>query len=397
MSSKSRPKHILVRSDDRLRSLAELARSTGCIAFDTEFMRERTYRAKLCLVQLAAAGDIYIVDPLDEVDLAPVAELIADPELEVVVHAGRQDFEIFYERFGAVPARPFDVQIAAGFAGLGSSLPYGRLVHATTGARLAKSESYTDWCRRPLTEAQLRYAGDDVRYLLQAADDVKQRLERHGRMRWALDEMAELCDASAYEVDTAEAWRRIPGRGSLSGRQLAVLRELARWREDAAARRDLPRGWVVKDQSLIEIARRSPSDVAALRSIRGLSAKEAERSGKHILEAVRRGREAPPIDIPRGPGRPAQIRARATAGLADALLRARCEEAGVAPELVATRADLESLLTALFADGSAPPGHRLLQGWRRELFGDDLVSLAQGRVALRAVEGSPYIEEVPLG
>jgi len=234
------------------------ARASGCVGLDTEFLRERTYRARLCLVQLATPEEIFIVDPVEGLDVSAVAELVSDPSVQVIVHAGKQDFELFFDRFGAVPRNVFDIQIAAGFLGYGASLPYGRLVEAVAGRALEKGESYSDWCRRPLTEAQLRYASDDVAYLLEVAGRLESELEERHRLTWAQEEMGPLEQASAYENDPEQAWRRVAGRGSLSASRLGVLREVAAWRERSASRRDLPRGWVIKDPTLVEIARRAP-------------------------------------------------------------------------------------------------------------------------------------------
>jgi ribonuclease D len=388
----------LVSSDAGLRSALDGARGSGRLALDTEFLRERTYRSRLCLVQIATPESLSLIDPLANVDLAPLAELVADPSVEVVVHAGRQDFELFYERFGALPANVFDVQIAAGFVGHGASLPSARVVEIVLGRKLIKGESYSDWCRRPLTESQLRYAADDVAWLLEVADRLKRELLERERLEWAREEMKGLEDKGTYEVDPGESWRRVGGRGSLSSSKLAVLREVARWREETAMRRDLPRGWVVKDPTLIEIARRGPRDLAGLRAIRGLNPAEAGRSGAELLAAVAKGARSRPPEEPGSLPRWAQVRARMLSGLADAIVRARSERAQVATELVATRGELESLLAdvvtgSLDEDGSK---HRLLQGWRRELAGGAVLNLARGRIAVRASDRPPYIEEVPL-
>ena len=375
---------------------ADEARSGGRFGIDTEFLRERTFRARLCLVQVATQDSVYLFDPLADVDLSPVAEVLADPDVQVLVHAGRQDFEIFVERFGTVPANVYDVQIAAGFAGFGASLPYGRLVDETTGGQVRKGEAYTDWCRRPLTSAQLTYAADDVRYLIPVADVLTAKLESLGRLAWIKEEMSVLESPDTYLSDPGEAWRRVSGRGVLTGRQTAVLKEVARWREKVAERRDTPRGWVVKDPTLIEIARRAPSDVAGLKGLRGLNAKEAERSARDIIAAVQRGRDAPPIPPPPGPPRGAIARVRMVSGLADAIVRARCEAAEIASELVATRSDLEALLGAVFSGSADPQNHRLLRGWRRELVGQAVVDLAAGRIGLRVVDRPPYVEELEL-
>ena len=388
----------LVSSGAGLRSALDGARGSGRLALDTEFLRERTYRSRLCLVQIATPESLSLIDPLAKVDLAPLAELVADPSVEVVVHAGRQDFELFYERFGALPANVFDVQIAAGFVGHGASLPYARVVEILLGRKLIKGESYSDWCRRPLTESQLRYAADDVAWLLEVADRLKRELLERERLEWAREEMKGLEDKGTYEVDPGESWRRVGGRGSLSSSKLAVLREVARWREETAMRRDLPRGWVVKDPTLIEIARRGPRDLAGLRAIRGLNPAEAGRSGAELLAAVAKGARSRPPEEPGSLPRWAQVRARMLSGLADAIVRARSERAQIATELVATRGELESLLAdvvtgSLDEDGSK---HRLLQGWRRELAGGAVLNLARGRIAVRASDRPPYIEEVPL-
>jgi ribonuclease D len=377
--------------------LVEEARSGGILGLDTEFMREKTYRARLCLVQVSTRQGIYVIDPLEDIDVGAIAELVGDPEVDTIVHAGRQDFEIFYERFDVTPSAAFDVQLAAGFAGYGASLPYGRLVEAVTGTTLVKGESYTDWCRRPLTDAQLRYAADDVRYLLVIADVLRDKLNVAGRLDWATDEMAALQDPALYDIDLDEIYKRVSGRGNLSGKQMAVLRELARWREEMATSRDIPRGWVIKDQTLIEMARRSPKSVGDLKNLRGMGAKEAERSGAALLAAIERGRKADPIPSPRGPSRTAQARARALVGLADAIVRSRSDAAGIANEIVTTRGELEALLADVFDGGPNGERHRLLTGWRRDLVGDALVDLAKGRVAVRSIDNPPYIEEVPLG
>jgi ribonuclease D len=375
--------------------IAERARAAGVVALDTEFMREKTYRARLCLVQIAIPEEIFILDPLDVADLSPIADLIADTAVEVVVHAGRQDLEIFYERFGGhVPARVFDVQLAAAFAGYGASLPYGRLVQETTGTKLTKGESYTDWCRRPLTTEQLSYAADDVRYLLEVAGKLKVRLEEQARSEWVSEELRSFEDPASYVVDPNEVYKRVSGRGSLTGRQMAVLRAVAAWRETEAQRRDIPRGWVVKDPTLIEIARRAPTSVDALRKIRGLNPKEGERFGAQMVAAVRRGVEAEELRSPKALPRSAQMRARVLSGPADSIVRSRCDAAELATELVSTRGDLEALLADISAGTEDLSRHRLMQGWRKELAGDHVVAFARGEIALRATDRPPYIEEV---
>jgi ribonuclease D len=387
--------HVLVDSPDDLEALTTAAKGTARIGLDTEFMREKTYRAQLCLVQVSAGDDIFIIDPL-KVDTAPVAALVADTDVEVLLHAARQDLELFNDLYGVIPTNVFDVQAAAGFAGYGASLSYGKLVEATLGITLEKGESYTDWCRRPLTDKQLRYAGDDVRYLGAIADRLKDELDAGGRLKWALGEMETFEAPESYAFEPSVAWLRVKGRGTLNGRQLAVLRELAAWREEEASRRDIPRGWVIKDPTLIELARRSPTSTNALRDIRGLNSKEAERSGRSMIAAVGRGRDSEAIKTAKPPSRSAQERARMLSGLTDAVIRSRCEAAGVATELVVTRSEVEGLLLDMFSGAMDESRHRVLQGWRRDLVGDAILGLAAGKIAVRVIERAPYVEEVDL-
>jgi ribonuclease D len=347
-------------------------------------------------VQLAVRDTIWLIDAAVQDDVSAVTELLSDPAVEVVVHAGKQDLQIFHDAYGALPRNVFDVQIAAGFAGLGASLPYGRLVAELLGVRLEKAESYTDWCTRPLTSGQLSYAADDVRYLLGAADVLKRKLGEMDRMGWVEEEMTALQTDSSYLSDPAEAWRRVGGRGSLTGRQAAVLKEVAKWREEAAARRDLPRGWIVKDVTLVEIARRTPSSLGQLKAVRGLNQREAERSGAAIMAAVERGKRAEPVETKKGPARGIQHRVRALSGIADALIKARSDQAGVATEFVATRDELEAVLVDVLEGSLEPSDHALLTGWRRELAGGSILALVQGRIAIAAADDPPYIKEIEL-
>lgn len=385
-----------VRSNEQLREVVTVVRAAGRMGLDTEFLREKTYRARLCLVQVSTPDAIYLIDPLEEIDLKPLAELLAEPDVEVIVHAGKQDFEILFERYGFAPVNVLDVQLAAGFIGLPASLAYGALVASLLDVKLQKGESYSDWCKRPLTDSQQTYAADDVRWLLPLADALEKRLEEMGRREWVREEMSSYENPESYGTDENEAWRRVAGRGTLSPRQVAILREVARWREQAAAQRDLPRGWLVKDPTLVEIARRSPKNVQELKGIRGINVKEAERSASGIMEAIRKGHEAPTVEMPKSPPKRAQIRARMLVGLADAVMRTRCEAANIATELVGTRGDMEAVLTHFAADSLVHENHRLLRGWRRDLAGDAVLEVAAGKIALRATDRPPYVEEVPM-
>ncbi len=386
-----------VRTGRELDDVVAVLKAAPRIGIDTEFFREKTYYAKLCLIQISTAEHIYLIDPLaggcDALALMPV---LADPAIEVVLHAGKQDLQLFFELSGEIPKHIFDVQHAAAFAGYGASLPYGRLVEEALGVKLEKGEAYTDWGHRPLTDNQLRYAADDVRYLLPLADRLREQLDRQGRLGWVEEEMRMFDQPQFYQGDEDDLWRKVAGHGTLSDRQTAVLKELARWRDDTAAQRDLPRGWLVKDPTLLEIARRTPSSVAALKTIRGLEAREAERSGPAILAAIERGSKAPPISSPPRPSKTIVARTRMLSSLADTVVRAHAEEADIAAEMLVTRSELDSLLMDFLAGHLDETEHRLLVGWRRELVGETVLALARGELAIRPIDKPPFIEEMPI-
>jgi ribonuclease D len=361
---------------------AEAARAAGRLGIDTEFMSEGRYRALLCLVQVAvdnpdrkSAPLIYLIDSLSGVDVRPLAELLGDPSFEVVLHAGRQDVAILRRAWHTEVNNIFDTQIAAGFSGGSAQAGYGNLLGAMLGRRVGKTASYTRWDARPLTAEQLGYASEDVAHLLQLADEIQRRLTDSGRLEWALEECLRL-ESATDERDPNTAWERLPRIGQLDPQARAVARELAAWRERTASEQDRPVGSILADPALVELAKRHPSTVSGLEQIRGLHPPTIKRRGQAILDAIARGRDAPPI--PRD-----EVRARSESGdapliaLAEALLRARALEAGLAYELIASRAELELIVGA--ARRSEPePDVRTLTGWRRELVGGDLRSLLEG-------------------
>jgi ribonuclease D len=365
---------------------AEAARAAGRFGIDTEFMSEGRYRALLCLVQIAVDspdgdGDpsIFLIDSLTEVDVAPLAALLGDPSIEVVLHAGRQDVAILRRAWRTELNNIFDTQIAAGFAGASAQAGYGNLLGAVLGQRVGKTASYTRWDARPLTAEQLGYAAEDVAHLLQLADEIQRRLTESGRLGWAREECRRL-ESATDERDPETAWERLPRVGQLDPRSRAVARELAAWRERTASDLDRPVGSIVADPALVELAKRRPQALSGLEQIRGLHPPTIKRRGEAILEAIARGREAAPI--PRDEGRARSEPADAPLiALAEALLRARALDAGLAYELIASRAELEQIVGA--ARRSEPePDVRTLSGWRRELVGDDLRDLLDGHSAV---------------
>lgn len=358
------------------------ARQKGAdyVTIDTEFMRDRTYWPKLCLVQIAGPEETVAIDAQAEgLDLAPLFDLLVDPSVVKVFHAARQDIEIFFHMTGKIPAPVVDTQVAAMVCGFGDAVSYENLAAKLAGARIDKSSRFTDWSHRPLTEKQLQYALSDVTHLRPAYEKLKRRIDKTGRGEWVEEEMRVLTDPATYRLDPRQAWRRLKTR-SENRRFLAILREVAAWREEEAQTRDLPRNRVLKDESIIEIASHAPTTVDELARSRGMQRSFAEgRMGQAILAAVRRGLDLPeseaPIPEPRLdlPGGLAPV-----IDLLRVLLKTKCEAHDVAQKLVASAEDLALIAAADNADVPA------LTGWRRELFGEDALALKQGRLALTA-------------
>jgi ribonuclease D len=376
-----------------LDDLLATARSEGRCALDTEFVWERTYAPRLCLAQLATAERVAVVDPLEGASLEAIAALVADPEVTCVMHAPAADLTGFGLHFGVQPAGIFDVQLAAGFAGLGGSLSLERVLAQSVNVQLHHAEGFTDWSKRPLTPTQVEYAADDVRYLIAAADALTERLGRQGRLAWAEEEMGRRFGPDAAVVqDPDQAWRRVQGRGKLRAGQLGALVAIAAWREREARRRDTPVAWLVRDATLIELARRRPKTAEEARGVRGLQIKRGPQLDG-LLAAIREGEKH---QLERPPETPPELRARVRAvlPLASSVLQARCAAGGIASELVATRDDLESLIRYAAGDGEGEPPP-LLSGWRRELAGESLLALLRGEVVLRVVPGPPHVDEQP--
>jgi len=373
-------------TSDEISRAATLARQAGRLGLDTEFMSEGRYRALLCLVQIAvddpsngAAPRIALIDTLEAPAVGPLAELLADPAIEVVLHAGRQDVAILRRVWQTEVTNMFDTQIAAGFAGASAQAGYGNLIAQILGQRVGKTASYTRWDARPLTAEQLSYAAEDVAHLLSLADELQRRLRASGRLEWAREECRRL-ESATDERDPYSAWERLPRIGQLDPKARAVARELAAWREQTAANEDRPVGSVLADQTLVELAKRQPSSVKGLEQIRGLHSSGIRRRGNAILEAIAAGRKAPPIPREEYRGRSDPSDAPLIA-LAEALLRARALEAGLAYELIASRSELE-LIVGAARRGEPEPDVRTLGGWRRELVGDELEELLTGRSAM---------------
>jgi ribonuclease D len=370
-----------------LETLAARARTTGRLGVDTEFMGEGRYRSLLCVVQAAVkredgASDIVVLDALDPaLDPSPLAELLADPEVEVVMHAGRQDVALLRRTWDTDVTGVFDTQVAAGFTGRGAQMGYEALLSDVLGVRLRKSASFTRWDARPLSDEQVCYAREDVLHLVQLAEALQDELRGLGRLEWAREECRALEEVSDVR-DLDVVFGKLPRIGGLDPPIRAVARELVEWREATARDSDRPVSSVLPDAPLVEIARRRPRDIDRLQQIRGLNEQIVRRRGRDILAAVERGRDRDPI--PRDGDRPIPPDPRdgPAIALCEALTRARTFQAGLAYELVAARADLERIVKAVRV-GAPEPDVRTLRGWRRELVGRELLDLLTGRLSLR--------------
>ena len=380
----------IVDSTPQLRALTSELAPAPYLALDTEFMRDQTYWPKLCLIQVAAPGIDAIIDPLaDGMDLAPFYELLKSPGIVKVLHAARQDIEIFHHQGGMIPDPLFDTQIAAMVCGFGDAASYETLCRKIAHVEIDKSSRFTDWSRRPLSQKQLDYAIGDVTHLRTVYDFLRKKLEQTGRSAWVQEEIAALQDPALYALHPEIAWKRLKPRTS-NKRFLAMLSALAAWREREAQERDIPRGRVLRDEALTEIAAHPPETAEGLERIRAVPKGFANsRLGKGLIEAIQEGRSAKspePIehDRPRRRREPSP----AAIDLLKTLLRLRAEAVGVAPRLIANADDIERL--AANEDEGVPALH----GWRAQVFGNDAVALRKGELAIALEDGHAVVVEL---
>ena len=378
-----------ITTTDALAAFCIEAAKRPYVTVDTEFLRERTYYSKLCLIQLAyqddAGEDTCIVDPLvEDLSLAPLYDLFADVGVVKVFHAARQDLEIFHVDQEIIPTPLFDTQVAAMVCGFGEQVGYETLVRKICKADLDKSSRFTDWSRRPLTDAQAKYAVGDVTYLRDIYEHLSARLDKSGRKKWVAEEMAVLNDPATYQADPDEAWRRVKTRTS-SGRFLGIVRELARFRETYAQARDIPRSRVYKDDALVEIASTKPQSEQDLSRSR-LLLREARRGdiAQGILEAIKTGLALPNDALPKPDLARAKLQVNpALADMLRVLLKSISDNEDVAAKLIASSADLDALAAG---ERDVPA----LRGWRKEVFGDEALRLCDGKIGL-AVQGQKVV------
>ena len=381
MSPTQRPEFpvpVLITTTVELDALCARLRTEEFVTVDTEFMREKTYWQELCVVQLGGTEDVAVVDALAPgLDLAPLGALLADPNVTKVFHAARQDNEIFVLKFGAVPTPLFDTQVAAMVAGFGDQVGYDALVASLAGGSIDKAHRFSDWAARPLSPAQVTYAAGDVTYLRVVYERLKTRLEREGRLEWVAEEMAVLTQTETYRADPEAMWERLKPR-TTNRRFLGVLRAIAAWREREAQRVNIPRGRLVKDEALLELAAIAPTTPEALGRARGITRGFADgKTGASLIEAIQAAKDLPEDALPEVPrGRDGPKPSPALVSLLKVLLAAGADQHHVAARLVASSDDIDRLATE---DAPEIPA---LHGWRRDVFGADALALKEGKVAL---------------
>lgn len=375
-------------------ALAEFCQAiAGCtwLAMDTEFLRDKTYYPQFCLLQIAAAGRVACIDPQALPDLAPLLDILFDPQVVKVLHAARQDLEIFHQRYGKLPAPLFDTQIAAPLLGYADQIGYAGLVQEVLGVALEKGHSRTDWSQRPLSAEQLKYAADDVIYLARLYPELRRRLEALGRLDWLDSDFQALAEPALYQNPPETAWLRLSGAFKLKGPALSVLQAAAAWREQTAQRDNQPRGWVLKDDVLFDLARLQPKKMEQLQSLRALNERTLRRYGEELCRLVQTALASPAQPLPRKMRPPAATPEReALLDVLGAVVRLLAERHTLNPAVVAGRKDLEALV-------AGEENCKLREGWRYHLVGGELEALLRGEHQLRVDDCRLRLEPRTIG
>jgi ribonuclease D len=382
----------VVTTDDALSALIKHVREMGCFAYDSEFIGELTYHPRLCLLQVATTQLVALIDPLAPIELRPFWEVLADPSIEKIVHAGEQDVEPVWRLIGRPFANVFDTQIAAGFVALAYPVALSKLVQHVIGARLGKGLTFTHWDQRPLSAVQLRYAADDVRYLPAVRDAIGKRLHELGHAAWAHEECQALCDPRRHEFDPESDFLRLRGAGSLSRSGLAILRQLMIWRDGMARASDVPPRAYLRDEILVDMARHPPKTPEKLSRIRHLPRPLEEEHGAALVELVTRAAENPLNQAPEHAPEPTPAE-RFRADSLWALVQSICLGRSIDPNIVASRQDV-SELDRLLSRGADTAQHKLMRGWRRDAVGEKLLDVIQrgGRLNLKWEGNSMHVD-----
>lgn len=380
---------VYIANQENLVAFVERAMRSSVLAIDTEFLREKTYYAKLCLIQLATDDEAVIVDPFSVGDLGALKPVLENESVVKLFHAGSQDLEILLREVGVLPRPIFDTQVAAALLGHTQQIGYAALVGTECGVTLKKIDSFTDWSRRPLSESQLEYAADDVLYLPRMYARMRAQLERKGRLSWLDRDFKEMSDPAKYATDERSRYRRLKRVSQLSRRQLSAAREVTAWRELEAQRRDVPRKWVITDEQIVEACKREARSIDELFMVRGMSDKLSTREARAVVSLMGSALDAPPDSWPdvdrcskNEPNVDAQV------DMMTAVVRLRAKESGVAFPTLASHDDLARVAR----------GYRdnidLLRGWRRSLVGEELLELLEGKLSLRLDGGDLKVDRI---
>ncbi len=362
---------------DDFESFVEESVGSRLLAIDTEFLRENTYHPRLCLLQLATENDVALVDPFEVDDLEPLSRLLADESMVKVLHSGTQDIEILYHELGVMPWPVFDTQIAATLLGYSQQIGYGPLVQAECGVSLQKLDSFTDWSKRPLAKSQLEYAADDVIYLPRIYRSMRTRLERKGRLDWLEGDFRALVNPGRYEANPRERYVHLKKVNQLNRRQLSAARELAAWREENAEALDIPRKRILTDEQVVEACRREARTIDQLFLVRGMHDRLSMSAARQVVKCIGTGLDAPADTWPKtGRAPKSQRNVDAEVDLMTALARKRAKEYDIAFQTLASHEDLRALARGQ-QDGVA-----LLQGWRYDMIGRELLELLDGKISL---------------
>lgn len=378
---------MYIATQDELESFVERASKAKLLAVDTEFLREKTYYPKLCLMQLATEDEIAIVDPFAVNDIKVLKTLFENESILKIFHAGHQDIEIIIYDIGCVPKPLFDTQVAATLLGQAQQIGYGALVHSLCGTKLKKTDSFTDWSVRPLSESQIKYAADDVAFLPEMYEKMRERLEEKGRLAWLDDELSPLMEESTYVVDERDRYRRLKHYTQLSRRQMAAAREMAAWREIEARKRNVPRKWVLTDEQIVEACKREPRKIDDLFMVRGIRERLTTRDARVVIELVKSALDSSPEAWPEIPvsGKSEQ-NVDVQVDLLMAVVRLRAKQNDIAVPTLASHQDLVNIARGHYNDSL------VLKGWRREMVGNELVDLLEGRLALTIRDGRVSVE-----
>lgn len=378
---------MLVETDAALRDFMARCAKSPYMAIDTEFLREKTYYPKLCLVQIAIEGEVAIIDPLGIRDLSVMAPALSDPNIMKIFHASSQDIEILYHETGVVPTPVFDTQVAAALLGKTQQASYASLVHTFCGVTLPKKDSFTDWSRRPLSDSQVEYAADDVTYLPKIYRDMVSRLKEKGRLSWLDDAFAEISNPEKYEIDPRTRWRKLRRVNQLTPRQIAAAREFAAWREERAQKANIPRKWVVSDEQIVEACRREARTLDELYMVRGMRESLRPAEGRIVLKCIKCGLECAEEDLPVvQKAHKSEANVDIAVDLMNAIVHLRARQNRIAPQTLAPQNELMKLARGHEEDCE------LLTGWRYRVVGKELSAFLNGEFSLRLDDGNLVID-----